>query len=205
MLARDKLRRDAANLFSRKEIPTCRRIVVKNRASQRSRNRRQAPASPAGVGEERERRCSERTAWERSWARASLKRPNFRDRVRVWQAIVDLKRAGGSGRMEVTNSEAWAALCESSGSTSVARTFLSNEDARLGRRLRGEVDEVPPYLRLDRAAVADVTRTSIRVGDLREAPIRLKKVDNRQGRKAKEAGRGRNDIFNALETVFYKV
>lgn len=56
--------------------------------------------------------------------------------------------------MGITNKEAWVALCQSSGSASVAATLLSNEEYLLGRRLqqqdeRWQLDEIPSYLSLD--------------------------------------------------------
>lgn len=83
--------------------------------------------------------CSERATWEQSWASIRFGCPTFRDRAKVWQAIVELKRAGGSGRMRIANNEAWTALHDSCGSTSMAATLLSSEEYLLGKRLQEHV------------------------------------------------------------------
>ena len=118
-----------------------------------SRKKQTGTSAPS---EKLERRCPERAAWEQTWARVLLQRPNFRDRVRVWQTISELKRSGGTGRMGITNSEAWRALYESSGSALVAATMLSSEEYLLGRRLQEPqlCDVIPSYLSLDRASLS---------------------------------------------------
>lgn len=83
--------------------------------------------------------CSERIAWEKSWAAVRLGYPMFRDRVRVWQAILELKRLGDHGGIRITNSEAWTALHDSCGNTSAAATLLSSEEYLLGKRLQEQV------------------------------------------------------------------
>ena len=120
-------------------------------------SRKQTTTGTDSSSSEQQERCPERAAWEQSWSRVRLGRPNFRDRVRVWQTIAELKRSGGRGRMGITNNEAWVALHESAGSALVAATRLSSEDYLLGRRLqeqnKNNVCEIPPYLSLDLASV----------------------------------------------------
>ncbi|CAM9545857.1 unnamed protein product [Ectocarpus fasciculatus] len=130
-------------------------ISLRNSRRQHSKGAKLTTPPPGRISEQQPNgRCPERAAWEQSWARVCLERPSFRDRVRVWQSIAELKRAGGRGRMGITNKEAWVALCQSSGSASVAATLLANEEYLLGRRLqqqdeRWRLDEIPPYLSLD--------------------------------------------------------
>lgn len=147
-------------------------------------------------------RCPERAAWEQSWAGVRLKCADFRDRVRVWQAIVELKKLGGRGRMGITNNEAWTALGDASGSTSVAATLLSSEEYLLGRRLQEQIREIPPYLSLDRASFAP--------GSISSSPRQGTPFYSGRGRSAekriqhqtsKEQGTG--DVFECASAIFY--
>lgn len=103
-------------------------------------------------------RHPERVAWEQSWVRIRMGCPTFRDRVRMWQTIVEIKRSAGScedgSSTEITNNEAWAALCESSGVVSVAVTRLSSQDYILGKRQdrKNKPCEIPSFLSLSRTA-----------------------------------------------------
>lgn len=79
---------------------------------------------------------------------------DFRDRVRVWQAIAELKRSAGSGHpgsTNISNEEAWIALTESSGNLSKAICLLLSEHRSPDRRLqeREVVQEMSHPLSLD--------------------------------------------------------
>lgn len=103
-------------------------------------------------------RHPERVAWEQSWVRIRLGCPTFRDRVRMWQTILEIKRSAGGCEdgscTEITNHEAWAALCESSGVVSVAVTRLSSLEYVLGKRQdrKNKPCEIPSFLSLSRTA-----------------------------------------------------
>ncbi|CAM9525215.1 unnamed protein product, partial [Laminaria digitata] len=162
--------------------------------------------------EQQQERCPERAAWEQSWARVRLERPNFRDRVRVWQTISELKRSGGRGRMGVTNSEAWTALHESSGSALVAATRLSSEEYLLGRRLqehkgKNNVCEVPEYLSLDLASVlllAAATPSCARTSSEARYAYRGLPTEGEQQRQRRGGGGG-GGTFECVSDIFYNV
>lgn len=164
-------------------------------------------------------RCPERATWEKSWRRVRLKRPNFRDRIRVWQAIAELKRAGGRGRMGITNNEAWTALRDSSGSTSVAAALLANEEYLLGRRLQQQddrrgLDEVPSYLSLlvydsgPNVEYSHLLPPGFASPAARPSSTGIGHADRTPPTKGKEMGPGPvsdSDIFECVSGLFYKV
>lgn len=168
------------------------------RGTRKQRPKRKKQQSPSGT--QPHERCPERAAWEQSWRRVCRECPDFRDRVRVWQSIAELKRAGGRGRMGITNNEAYGALRDSSGIASVAANLLSNEEYLLGRRLHKEkgrrgLDEVPPFLSL---AYDDVRPRTVSSGKI---PL---SAGTQHGRR--EAGvRHGGDIFDCISTLFYNV
>lgn len=177
---------------------------------QRSKSKKHRHSSAAGYSKQQDR-CPERAAWEQSWGRVRRECPNFRDRVRVWQTIAELKRAGGRGRMGITNNEAYAALRDSSGSISVAATLLSNEEYLLGRRLQQQderrvCDELPPYLSL--------AHTRHHSASSCERPSSAGKLHSRRllpamaGREARfRPGRRdlEDDIFDCVSGLFYQM
>lgn len=133
-------------------------------AKRRLKHKKDHRLSSGGYLQQQRERCPERVAWEQSWERVRLGRPSFRDRVRVWQSISELKRAGARGKMGITNDEAWVALHDSFGSASAAATLLSNEEYLLGRRLQQRdeqrgLNKVPPHLSLS-GDVRDVGQSS---------------------------------------------
>lgn len=174
---------------------------------QRSRRKKQRHPSAAGNSKQHDR-CPERAAWEQSWGRVRRGCPNFRDRVRVWQTIAELKRAGGRGRMGITNNEAYAALRDSSGSVSVAATLLSNEEYLLGRRLQQQderrlFNEIPPCLSLAHArhgSAASAERPSS-AGKLHS--VRLPAMGGRDAEI--RSGCGDVDIFECVSGLFYQI
>lgn len=186
-LLRQNLRQATMRLVERKEQP---RESISRKKKKRLKNQATGNLEQAG-------RCLERVAWEESWARVRLERPSYRDRVRVWQAIVELKRAGGKGKMGITNSEAWQALCDSSGSTSVAATRLASEEYVLGRRLQEQVLEIPSYLSLGRAVFHASNRHETKQKTFpakASGPLYLAHT-------GKEPGMG--DIFEYVSSAFY--
>lgn len=205
-VTRHKMRRHAEAVFlkaDQKETPDYEdTYYCGNTSGKTSRKGKQLNSA-----EHVERRCPERAAWEQSWARVCLKRASFRDRVRVWQAIVGLKRSGGRGRMGITNNEAWTALCDASGSTSVAATLLSSEEYLLGRRLQEQVREVPPYLSLDRASFSPSSTAS---SNPRQGNNTLFSVRGRSSSAGKKriqcqtpTEQGTGDIFECASAIFY--
>lgn len=165
-------------------------------------------------------RCPERAAWEQSWQRVQLERPSFRDRIRIWQAIAELKRAGGRGRMGITNNEAWTALRNSSGSMSVAAALLANEEYLLGRRLQQQgdrrgLDEVPSYLSFlaydggSKIRASPLFRPGFSSSASRPSSAGIK-YDGRtpptEGRqKGSGPGSGGGDIFECVSSLFFNV
>ncbi|CAN0094604.1 unnamed protein product [Ectocarpus sp. 8 AP-2014] len=178
-------------------------------------------ATPPSLGriseQQPNRRCPERAAWEQSWARVCLERPSFRDRVRVWQSIAELKRAGGRGRMGITNKEAWVALCQSSGSASVAATLLSNEEYLLGRRLqqqdgRWRLDEIPPYLSLDGGSgvsAGPLFRRTLPPSVARPFSAGVRRCDRlpvmEKGKKTGSGSTSDFGVFNCVSSLFYDI
>lgn len=97
---------------------------------------------------------SRRDEWDRTWTNMHKGCADFRDRVRVWQAIAELKRSAGSdhpGSTSISNEEAWTALIESSGSLSKAICLLLSDQRSPDRRLqeRQVVQEMSHALSLD--------------------------------------------------------
>lgn len=139
------------------------------------------------------KRCPERAIWEKCWARVCLGCPSFRDRARVWQVVVELKRSGRGGKMKIANNEAWTALCESSGSMSGAATLLSSEEYLLGKRLQEwGICKIPPYLRLDGTLGAKAAAAGVGPAfSLIASPSMA-----RRGAKAR-------DVFDCVSSVFY--
>lgn len=96
-----------------------------------------------------------RDEWDRTWTNMHNNKgcADFRDRVRVWQAIAELKRSTGSGHpgsTSISNEEAWIALIESSGSLSKATCLLSSEHRWPDKRLQErQVQEISHLLSLD--------------------------------------------------------
>ncbi|CAM9205545.1 unnamed protein product [Ectocarpus sp. 6 AP-2014] len=185
---------------------------------QRSKGPKLATPSVGRISEQQpNRRCPERAAWEQSWARVCLERPSFRDRVRVWQSIAELKRAGGRGRMGITNKEAWSALCQSSGSASVAAALLSNEEYLLGRRLqqqdgRWRLDEIPPYLRLDGGPVVSagpLFRQTLPPSVARPFSAGVRRCDRlpvmEKGKKKGSGSTSDIGVFNSVSSLFYDI
>jgi len=176
---------------------------------QRSQSMRRRHSSAAGYSKQHDR-CPERAAWEQSWGRVRRECPNFRDRVRVWQTIAELKRAGGRGRMGITNNEAYAALRDSSGSISVAATLLSNEEYLLGRRLlqqdeRRLSDEIPPCLSLAHArhrsaSSAERQSPAAKLNSRRSFPT----TAGREAGFRSNFGDGDGDIFECISGLFYQ-
>ncbi|CAM9735997.1 unnamed protein product [Ectocarpus sp. 4 AP-2014] len=193
-------------------------ISFHNIKRQRSKGAKLSTPSSGRIDEQQpNRRCLERAAWEQSWARVCLERPSFRDRVRVWQSIAELKRAGGRGRMGITNKEAWVALCQSSGSASVAATLLSNEEYLLGRRLqqqdgRWRLDEIPPYLSLDGgpgATAGPIFRRTLPPSVAGPFSAGARRCDRlpvmEKGKKMGSESTSDCSVFNCVSSLFYDV
>lgn len=165
------------------------------------RNRKQRPKKQNKIDAVYQaERSPARAAWEQSWARVRAQRPNFHDRVKVWQAIVELKRAGRQGKTGITNCEAWTALCDAAGSTSVAATFLSSEDYILGRRLQEQRQRIPRFLSLHRAAFNGNTRFSLCQGaSCARETSEINYAQRGPTGEVPEMG----DIFECVSTLFY--
>ena len=187
VLARRKLCGDAIDAGGSVGLSSICDVCHRREPSSKKQRNRQALAG----------RHPERVAWEQSWVRVRLGCPQFRDKVRIWQTIVELKISGGHEGMTIANNEAWAALCDSSGVVSAAATRLSSEDYLLGRRLEKKVCEIPPYLSLNPMALIDVvdgsslTPTANREDSHTQCAVALK-------------GPGVGDVFDDISAVFYK-
>lgn len=190
-MARQKLRHAAATCVEDRRSPRDNGL----RKPRKSSRKHKTDSEPLN-------RCPERAEWEKSWARTRLGCPGFRDRFRVWQTIVELKRSGGRGKMGITNSEAWTALCDSSGSSSVAATLLSSEEHLLGGRLHEQVREIPPCLSLSRTALADVDKAFPRHNGASSVEGK-----HRYGKKRPQqqirAEPGMGDVFECISMMFY--
>lgn len=102
--------------------------------------------------------------------------------------------------MGITNSEAYGALRDSSGNTSVAANLLSNEEYLLGRRLQKErgrhgLDEVPPFLSL-----AYDVRPKLFSSGGRPSSAGVQHVGRESG-----VGHGDGDIFECVSSLFFNV
>lgn len=102
--------------------------------------------------------------------------------------------------MGITNSEAYGALRDSSGNTSVAANILASEEYLLGRRLQKEKgrrgqDEVPQFLSL-----ANDVRPRLFSSGQRPSSAEIQNGGREVG-----AGRGDGDIFECVSTLFYNV
>ncbi|CAN0013636.1 unnamed protein product [Scytosiphon promiscuus] len=217
-LTRQKIRRGEATkaLIGNDQCKARSHEILRDITTRRFKHKRYKTRSPGGYPQQRHERCPERVAWEQSWEKVRLGRSGFRDRVRVWQSISELKRAGGRGRMRITNNEAWVALRDSSGSASAAAILLSNEEYLLGRRLqqRGELREpskVPPHLSLDLAA-RHVCRSASHSPSARQAYFRSRArpssvgTDNCERNRTPKALRGsgsRENVFCCASDLFY--
>lgn len=194
-VARHKLRQEETVFFE--ETGEGRKALLRDTRKQRpKRKKKQSPS-----GAQPHERCPERAAWEQSWRRVCRECPDFRDRVRVWQSIAELKRAGGRGKMGITNSEAYGALRDSSGIVSVAANLLSNEEYLLGRRLQKDkgrrgLHEVPPCLSL---AYDDIRSGMASPGK------RPSSAGTQHGLRGVGVGHGSDDIFECIATLYCNV
>lgn len=221
-LTRHKLRQEEANEedFVEEICEDKNNLFFRDNRKQRSERKKHQMPSSAEYSQKQHGRCPERAAWEQSWRRVRLERPNFRDRVRVWQSIAELKRAGGRGRMGITNNEAWTALRDSSGGTSVAAALLANEEYLLGRRLQQQderrgLDEVPSYLSLlvhdgrPNVRPSPLLRRHVYSSVVRPSSPGMRHADRRPPTEGGEMGSGPGSgcggIFECVSSLFYNV
>lgn len=103
--------------------------------------------------------------------------------------------------MGITNNEAYGALRDSSGNTSVAANLLSNEDYLLGRRLEKEkgprgLGEMSASLSLAK----DDLRPRVFSSGKRPSSAGLKHRGRKTG-----VGHGDGDVFECISSLFYQV